>query len=447
MKLVERERVDGTQVTIGKRVHCRKGERAVSRRYAAEYVDANGKQTGESLGTSNRAQARRKAIEIQQRLDVGGERIVESRINVEELVDRYFDSVKAKDVAPKTVWKYRADLDKLVSFCADSRIERATSFGEDELFRFRSRLIDQNYAPKTVLGAVMLAKQVFKWAWRQGLLRNYSLAAASVPKAKPRPQPCFTTAQVDQLIEIAAGEEKTAFALMAFAGLRIGEVEQLEWSDLCDRGGSLRMIHVRRGGSRGMTKDKEDRFVPVHPRIEELLGPPRAAGRILSTINERRLLGRLKKLCVQCRWPNAYTFKLHSFRHHFASMCANNHVAHRKALAWLGHSSSDMLDLYYHLHDDDSQQAMLALANGEQVVSHTTGGNDALKKGNSRAIGESTNEKTPQTPDIAELVACLNSQPERGGFEPPVRLPVHTLSKRAPSATRSPLLPRFRLPT
>ncbi len=32
------------------------------------------------------------------------------------------------------------------------------------------------------------------------------------------------------------------------------------------------------------------------------------------------------------------------------------------ALAWLGHSSSDILDLYYHLHDDDTQQAMQALA-------------------------------------------------------------------------------------
>ena len=37
-------------------------------------------------------------------------------------------------------------------------------------------------------------------------------------------------------------------------------------------------------------------------------------------------------------------------------------MAYRKALAWPGHSSSDMLDLYYHLHDEDSQQAMRALA-------------------------------------------------------------------------------------
>ena len=68
----------------------------------------------------------------------------------------------------------------------------------------------------------------------------------------------------------------------------------------------------------------------------------------------------LKDACVACGL--GHRFKVHSFRHHFASLCANHQVAHKKALAWLGHSSSDILDLYYHLHDDDSQQAMQALA-------------------------------------------------------------------------------------
>ena len=51
------------------------------------------------------------------------------------------------------------------------------------------------------------------------------------------------------------------------------------------------------------------------------------------------------------------------YRHHFASLCANHDFADRKTLAWLGHSSSQMLDLYYRLYDEDSQQAMMALAN------------------------------------------------------------------------------------
>jgi hypothetical protein len=41
---------------------------------------------------------------------------------------------------------------------------------------------------------------MFKWAWPQGILQHYRLEAASFPKAKAAPQPCFTTEQVDALI-------------------------------------------------------------------------------------------------------------------------------------------------------------------------------------------------------------------------------------------------------
>ncbi len=60
-------------------------------------------------------------------------------------------------------------------------------------------------------------------------------------------------------------------------------------------------------------------------------------------------------------------------------------------------------------------------------------------EGNLRATGQSTIEKTPQVPELQELVACLTEGTERAGFEPAVRLPAHWFSKPAPSATRSPL--------
>jgi hypothetical protein len=44
MKLTERERVDGTQVTIGRRVYYKNKKQRISKRYAAEYRDLDGKQ-------------------------------------------------------------------------------------------------------------------------------------------------------------------------------------------------------------------------------------------------------------------------------------------------------------------------------------------------------------------------------------------------------------------
>jgi len=367
MKLVERERVTGTRITLGRRVYYRHGRQTVSRWYAVEYRDANGVQHCRNLATTNRSQARRLVLEIKKQLETGSVPTVPGHITIRALVQEYLTAVQAKGIAPTSLLKYRTDLDKLRVFCHWRKLSRARNFSERSLYQYRQWLAQQGYADKTVQGAVVLAKQLFKWAWRQGLLRDYRLGAATFPQAKALPQPCFTSKQVDQLIEAATGEEKLAFALMGYMGLRIGEVQQLQWQDVYVQDNHPVMLHIQRGGSHQTTKNRRDRFVPVHPVVEKYLKPTaQKQGAILPHISERRLLDRLKYLCEKCGFDQPRQYKLHSFRHHFASLCANHHVAYRKALAWLGHRSSDILDLYYHLHDDDSRRAMQALAHNPQ---------------------------------------------------------------------------------
>lgn len=121
--------------------------------------------------------------------------------------------------------------------------------------------------------------------------------------------------------------------------------------------------------------------MPVHASIASLLeSPAKRTGRVFKTITERQLLKWLKELCRTCGFSDPGQYKLHSFRHHFASLCANHNVAYRKALAWLGHSSSQMLGPYYHLHDEDSQQAMETLA-------ESAGAGASEKQGNSPSEG------------------------------------------------------------
>ncbi len=228
------------------------GKQRTGRRYTAEFRDADGRQVCETLGVSNKSQARRLAIEIQQRLDNGTDKMPEATIIVDELADRYFDLVKAKGVAPKTEWKYRADLSKLKEYCREMGPALARRFSADDLYRIRQWLIKKEYTAKT-------------------------------------------------------------------------------------------------------------------------------------------------------------------FRHHFASLCADHGVAHRKALAWLGHSSSDMLDLYYHLRDDDSQQAMLALAAGAESMSIPASAN-TVSEGSLRAVEGSRIEKLLQVQEFQELVDCLEKESEREGL-------------------------------
>jgi hypothetical protein len=214
-------------------------------------------------------------------------------------------------------------------------------------------------------------------------------------------------------------------ATLAYAGLRIGEVEQLQWADVLFDRGELGMFHVRRGGSSGSTKDKDHRFVPIHPRLRPLLETLSRSSKLVFTgITERKMLERIKDLCEQAKLPNPRQYKLHSLRHHFASLCANHQVAHRKALTWMGHSSSEILDLYYHLSDPDSQGAMKALATTTAfqtlaptvtTTGSTTTTMEAPFEGNLRATGQSTIEKLPQAALEEQLVAVLDQITESVG--------------------------------
>jgi integrase len=99
-------------------------------------------------------------------------------------------------------------------------------------------------------------------------------------------------------------------------------------------------------------------------------GMPRGDGRIFMALpspkhpqggapmNERRCLVALKRLCKRCGFANHKQYKLHTLRHTFASMCARNNVSYKYALEWMGHRSSDILDLYYCMFDADAHAAM-----------------------------------------------------------------------------------------
>ena len=64
MKLLDRERVEGMNITIGRRVHYRQKGPKVSAVCAAEYRDDLEKQRCDNLGTRSRLEARRMAISI-----------------------------------------------------------------------------------------------------------------------------------------------------------------------------------------------------------------------------------------------------------------------------------------------------------------------------------------------------------------------------------------------
>jgi integrase len=177
---------------------------------------------------------------------------------------------------------------------------------------------------------------------------------------------------------------------MAYAGLRFGEVRDLRWQDLLLDRGTHGMIRVQLGGSAGTTtKGGRSRQIPIHPRLREFINAlARSSERVFSSqpskrwghepkkLNERTVIQVLKKLCAKLKFENAEVYKLHTFRHAFASMCARNNTSYKYALQFMGHKSSEILDLYYTMYDSTAEAA-IGTINYSPMGTDTDGKSDA----------------------------------------------------------------------
>ena len=80
------------------------------------------------------------------------------------------------------------------------------------------------------------------------------LARVRIEEPQPTLQPCFSPQQVSLLLQKADAFDQPVFAVMAYSGMRFGEVRDLCWTDLLLDQGRYGFVVVQRGGSAGKTK-------------------------------------------------------------------------------------------------------------------------------------------------------------------------------------------------
>ena len=92
-------------------------------------------------------------------------------------------------------------------------------------------------------------------------------------------------------------------------------------------------------------------------------------------VSDKKLRRYLKSLCRQCGFENPKQYKLHTFRHFFASYCAQQNLSYKYILEWMGHSSSAILDMYFTMNDRHAHKAMNSLSfNCEKSENRTVPG-------------------------------------------------------------------------
>ena len=274
------------------------------------------------------------------------------------------------DRARKTVVKYLGVFALFIAYLATHRVTRMDQVTAGHFDRFRLERKATRHR-KTVYCEAVIVKQLFKWARSRKLIADDPLADIRLDKPPLEPKEGPSLAQVNALLAAADDPLRDQLAVLAFTGMRAGEVRRLRPEDVDPAGG---WVHVRsRPGAE--TKTRESRKVPIHPRLRavfERLPDTRrpwlftaapsqkfpAGGRPIST---KRLNEEFTRLAGRLGLPVGRDagFVVHSLRHFFETFAVNAGIPQRVIDAWLGHrSDKSMAAVYYRLRDDDSQAFM-----------------------------------------------------------------------------------------
>ena len=217
----------------------------------------------------------------------------------------------------------------------------------------------------------VIIKQLFKWAKSRKLIAENPLSEIKLNKHPMEPKAGPSLEQLNTILATADEPLRSELALLAFTGMRAGELQRLRPEDIDLLGG---WVHIRsRPGAE--TKTRQSRRVPIHQRLRAvLLALPKTRRAWMFTaaaskkfpagdhnISAKRMNEQFTRLVGKLGMPVGRDngFVIHSLRHFIETFTVNASIPQRVVDTWLGHrSDKSMAAIYYKLNDADSQSFM-----------------------------------------------------------------------------------------
>lgn len=373
----------GEYVTI-----CQRGKKGT---WSAEFT-RNGQHCRTSLKTTRQPEAERKARAIEVKLAEGTYAAQPKPQDIGAAITLFIASKKAEPLAAKSIVKYEAELKTFAAFAKDhgvTAVHKITPALFDSYRAFRLTTL----TPYTVHNHGIIVKGFLTYCENREIISIDPLSKVRLREPTRGLKFCPTLEHVNSLLSQADSKFACQIGLLAFTGMRLGEMQWLRPGDVDLQNGWVRIENRQEW----KTKTRHSRRVPIHrrllPYLRDAMNQSRGKPYLFCSpasqkfpkgehqINPRDVLTRFQDLAKRLGLPVGHKKEgivVHSLRHFVESFCINNHVPQRVVDVWLGHRGGGGTGaMYYHLTDTESQQHM------RSVPFDTDANPNSLLKGNS----------------------------------------------------------------
>ena len=277
-----------------------------------------------------------------------------------------------KRLAPQTITAYRSDFAQFLGYLlvgrpGPVRRDNLRAFTTAGLRDYQRHMATQRWRTNTLRRRLVELGCFGAWLVDRRYLTRNPVRALSVPKRERHLPRVLEWHQAEAAV---CGEpdprDRAILALLAFAGLRRGEVIAASSGDYSRESRSLRV--------RG--KGNKDRVVPLHVAIESVDAYLEGRGSLAASdplfVSPRGRIGKRPIINAVARAGHRLGIRLHPhvFRHTFATELLNRRADLRVIQTLLGHESLETTEVYTHVSPGRRREAIDLLGDPTWVQNH-----------------------------------------------------------------------------
>lgn len=302
------------------------------------YIE-NGRRVYKSLRTKDRAIARFKKNELENKLAAAQPLAPIGKHTPQAVLPLYKESLRFT-IADNTLESYLTTINGYLRTVQPTSILAITAPSVQEYIASRMK---KGLSPGTANHILKSLRAFLKFCKGRGIIAENALQGLKGYRKERLPPRFLTKEELRKVIDASKGEILEPMILTAiYTGMRLGELKRLRQEDIdLSRG----VILVRK------SKNRRFREIPIHPDLKSYL---KGLENGFPKVNFRRVFRRIKKRAA-VPWAG-----FHTFRHSFASHLVMQGVDIVTVSRLLGHTDIATTQIYTHLHPDHLKDSITA---------------------------------------------------------------------------------------
>ncbi|HBV75076.1 MAG TPA: site-specific tyrosine recombinase XerD [Vibrio sp.] len=276
------------------------------------------------------------------------------------LVERFLDAIwMERGLSENTLQSYRHDLDKLVSWIHDNKLELISILTSD-LQAYQAWLYDKGFKQTSRARMLSAIRRFFQYLNREKIRNDDPSALLIAPKLPKRLPKDLSEEQIEALLDAPIVEDplelrdKAMLELLYATGLRVTELVSLTMENMSLRQGVVRV--TGKGGKERLVPMGENAIEWIETFIEQ--GRPALLGEKSSDVvfpskraqqmTRQTFWHRIKFYAVHAG-IDSHALSPHVLRHAFATHLLNHGADLRVVQMLLGHSDLSTTQIYTHV--------------------------------------------------------------------------------------------------